>query len=184
MKNNKGYTLIELITVIAIMVILTGTVAISTQVIRGYYAKQCAKNVEAQMNRVQILNMARKTTELEIGQGTDGGYYAQVTENIGTPKERVERKQIGRKSLTITYSMDEKDNNVFELKNGLTSNPIKIQFSRSTGELLLKDKSDNAIGCHRIWIRQNVGGKYYTVTVNALTGKIEVTADMVKYQGS
>lgn len=183
MKNNKGYSLIELIVVIAIMMVLTGVVTMSYQVVSGYYAKQCAKNVEAQMNRVQILNMAKKTTMLEIGQDTTGDYYAKVIENAGTSKEHIEKKQIGRKSLKITYSMDDKDSSEYELKEGLASNPITIQFSRSTGELLLKDKSDNSIGCHRIWIQQNAGGKCYTVTVNSLTGKVEVTSEKVKYVG-
>lgn len=181
MKNNKGYSLIELVVIVAIIAVLAGGTMISVQLINGYYAKECAKNLESQINKVQILNMARKTTELEFGQDTQGYYYAQITENKGTPQEHIEKKQIGRKSLKITYSMDSTDSNEFELKYGLATNPICVKFKRTTGELLTKDGSDD-IGFHRVWIRQSAGGRCYTVTVNTLTGKVEVTPEKVKYE--
>ena len=142
----------------------------------SYYAKQCAENLEAQLNRVQIVNMARKTTEMEIYQSaSDHAYYVKIK-----AAEKSTEKQVGRSSLLITYSTDTADTNVHTLGG---SDSIIIRFDRSTGALKVKDDSDpsKVIGAHRIWIRQKGNkSKVYTVTIHQETGKIEVDADEVK----
>lgn len=182
MKQNKGYTLVELIVVIAILVVLTGAGVLQMRSVFSYYAKQCAENLEAQLNRVQIVNMARKTTEMEIYQSaSDHAYYVRVTENKGiAAAEKITEKQVGRSSLLITYSTDTADTNVHTLGGG---DSIIIRFDRSTGALKVTDDSDpsKVIGAHRIWIRQKGNkSKVYTVTIHQETGKIEVDADEVK----
>ena len=71
MKQNKGYSLIELVVVIAIMMVLAGVIGLQINMIYGFYAKECAKNLEAQLNKVQITNMSKKITEMEIYKKND-----------------------------------------------------------------------------------------------------------------
>ena len=88
MKQNKGYSLIELVVVIAIMMVLAGVIGLQINMIYGFYAKECAKNLEAQLNKVQITNMSKKLTEMEIYKKNDG-YYVNVIENRGTAAENL-----------------------------------------------------------------------------------------------
>lgn len=179
MKQNKGYSLIELIVVIAVSVTLLGGGILQMRTVFAYYAKQCAKNVEAQLNNVQITNMSKKTTEMEIyKKASDGAYFVKVTENKGiTGAEKVTEKQVGKSSLLITYSMKATDDDVQTLGSG---QKILIRFDRTTGALKV-DPTIN-LGCHRIWIKQKGNNnKIYTVTIHQETGKIEVDADEVKY---
>lgn len=179
MKQNRGYSLIEVVVVIAIMMVLAGVIGLQINMIWGFYSKECAKNLESQLNKVQITNMSRKLTAMKISQ-RDDGYYVSVIENLDNPAEKVlEEKKIGRKSLEVTYSTDVKDTTEYTLAGGTE---IVIQFDRSTGALKVSNSGDpNRVnGCHRIWIRQKGSSKYYTVTIYKETGKIDVEADKVK----
>lgn len=187
MKQNKGYSLIEIIVVIAIMMTLIGAGILQMSMVSGYRAKQCAKNIEAQLNKVQITNMSKKLTEMVIYQdASDGAYYVKVTENKGIiASEKSTNKQVGKGSLLITYSMDAHDSDIRTLEPG---KEILIQFNRATGALVLERKDDTdpsktkKIGCHRIWMKQKGGNtKVYTITIHQETGKIEVEAGEVKY---
>ena len=174
MKQNKGYSLVELIMVIAIMGVLLGVGILQLVMVTGFYANECADKLEAELNKVQIVNMARKATEIEIYKDASGPYFVKVIEDKGNPSlERTTVKQVGRGSLLITYSMNEDDSDVKEL-NG--TNKIVLQFNRASGAL----KS----GCHRIWIRQKNGSKVYTITIHKETGKIKVDPKEVKYSAS
>lgn len=178
MEQNKGFSLIELIVVIALITVLMSVGILQMRMVRGYYAKQCAEEVEAQLNKVQITNMARKATELVIYKNvTDNEYYAKIIENKGTALEKFTERKLGRSSLEITYSMDSKDTDIRTLDG---TAPITIVFDRATGELKRMDGT-NAIGCHRIWIKQRGNDqKVYTITIYQETGKIEVDSDEVK----
>lgn len=178
MKQNKGYSLIELVVVIAIMMVLAGVIGLQINMIYGFYAKECAKNLEAQLNKVQITNMSKKLTEMEIYKKNDG-YYVKVIENRGTAAEKVTEKKIGRSSIELTYSTDAKDTSEFTLNEGTV---ILIQFDRATGAMEMSASADPAkvIGCHRIWMHQKGSSKYYTVTIHKSTGKIKVEGDKVK----
>ena len=183
MKQNKGYSLIEIIVVIAIMMTLIGVGILQMSMVSGYRAKQCAKNIEAQLNKVQITNMSKKLTEMVIYQdASDGAYYVKVTENKGiTASEKSTNKQVGKGSLLITYSMDAHDSDIRTLEPG---KEILIRFDRATGGLKMTDDTDpgKKIGCHRIWMKQKGGNtKVYTITIHQETGKIEVEAGEVKY---
>lgn len=178
MEKNKGYTLIELVVVIAIIAVLAGVGILQINMIYGFYSKECAKNLESQLNKVQITNMSKMFTEMEIYK-KDDGYYTKVIENKDTPSKRETEQKIGKKSVEITFSTDAKDSTEQTLDAGTV---IVIQFKRSTGELETKDSGDPSRinGCHRLWIRQKGSSKYYTVTIHKDTGKIKVETDKVK----
>ena len=46
-KNNGGFSLVELIVVIAISVVLIGAATISIRSVMGVEVKQCARNIES-----------------------------------------------------------------------------------------------------------------------------------------
>ena len=53
-KNNGGFSLVELIVVIAISVVLIGAATISIRSVMGVEVKQCARNIESIINKTRV----------------------------------------------------------------------------------------------------------------------------------
>ena len=65
-KNNKGYSLVELIIVIAIMALLTGTVFFSINMIFGAGAKACANDIKEALAENKVTAMGKSGARVEI----------------------------------------------------------------------------------------------------------------------
>ena len=65
-KNNGGFSLVELIVVIAISVVLIGAATISIRSVMGVEVKQCARNIESIINKTRVTTMGKDSAVLEI----------------------------------------------------------------------------------------------------------------------
>ncbi len=83
--NNKGFSLVELIVIIAIMAILVGMGSLALSLLTGSEAKQAAEKIGAQLNEVKTGAMSRYSEDLNIVYVADptmydwadrAGYYA------------------------------------------------------------------------------------------------------------
>lgn len=163
-QNNNGFSLVELIVVIAIGVILASATAISISSVLGVAVKQCSRNIESVLNKAKVSTMGKDSVIVELykndGAGNDGAYYYTVYVN-GIESEK---KKIGRSSLEITYSMEQDYSSVKTLSG---SEKITIEFDRSSGA-----EKANADGkcCSRIWVKK--GGTQKIITIYKETGKI------------
>ena len=99
-KNNGGFSLVELIVVIAISVVLIGAATISIRSVMGVEVKQCARNIESIINKTRVTTMGKDSAVLEIYKdASDGAYYYKTTINgtvsapskIGKSRRRVHR---------------------------------------------------------------------------------------------
>ena len=90
-KNNTGFSLVELMVVIAIMAILMGFASYSFGLIFSSSAKECAQKLSSQLYETRTGSMCRYGEELTIkyhknsGSGdeyTDGYYINRVTNTI------------------------------------------------------------------------------------------------------
>ena len=81
-KNNGGFSLVELIVVIAISVVLIGAATISIRSVMGVEVKQCARNIESIINKTRVTTMGKDSAVLEIYKdASDGAYYYKTTIN-------------------------------------------------------------------------------------------------------
>lgn len=168
MRDNKGYSLVELVVVIAIMTILAGVVTVSIRSVFGTEAKQCAANMQSQINNTKQMTMAKSRVDLKIYVGTDGAYYAdmQVYAANQTDIESTTTTKLGKKSVKVEYTTDSymADNSF----NTLTStNPFVIEFDRSSGAL------KNPSACVR-GIRITKGNHVKKITIYPETGKVKL----------
>lgn len=168
-NNNRGFSLVELIVVVAIGAILIGASILSIASISGTAAKQCARNIESILNKTRVTTMGKDTAVIELYKDlSDGAYYYTVTvkngkvDKNGNGETTAETKKIGRSNLEIRYSADVSTtfNNASKLD---VSNPIKIEFDRSSGA----EKTDIS----KIWVKH--GSTEKTITIYKETGKIE-----------
>lgn len=158
-NNNRGFSLVELIVVVAIGAILIGASILSIASISGTAAKQCARNIESILNKTRVTTMGKDTAVIKLYKDlSDGAYYYEVTVTNGKGEITAETKKIGRSNLEIRYSTT--FNNASKLD---VSNPIKIEFDRSSGA------ENTDIG--KIWVKH--GSTEKTITIYKETGKIE-----------
>ena len=131
MRNNKGFTLIELVVVIAVMAVIT---TVSTYVV-GMVSKQKLKDftndLDAMLCQCKIETMSgmpQPTLELSL---VDGVYQATLYKNsFSYSKKAVKTQTLGNTSLKVTYMENGMER---ELREG---RKVSFQYDRVTGELI------------------------------------------------
>ena len=128
-KKNEGFSLIELIVVIAIMTILTVGIAISLSSVSSQKAKAAIKTIYSSLEYTQTAAMAKATAYLEIYQ-KDDGYYLAVVEGSATQPVCKEKK-LCDDSVTISYTT--KGSMVAQK---IDETPLQITYDHVTGVIL------------------------------------------------
>lgn len=171
-KNNKGYSLVELIVVIVIMALLVGTAFLSISIIFGASAKACSNDIKEALAECKVTAMGKSEAKVEIykdaadnsiyviqwiKQGDD--WVAKKTDEAGNaiPEE------VGNSRVYVGYKP--KDGAETELTAGSS---LQICYDRGNGAF--SDKSDGCILCEEIYVRG--GSRSYVLTLTELTGKV------------
>ena len=185
--NEKGFSLVELIIVIAIMTVVIGTVVFSVSMVFSANAKACCNNLQRAIADCKVTTMGKSEARLVLYRGSDNQIYCQmyyneaVIENDaeGNPKVKKdddgnvimkavpaneEPQKIGGKRVVVTYN-DTDDTEENEHQDLLTdAKRLTIAFDRSSGSFKNAPKSMEIIG----------GNRHYHLEFNELTGKVTV----------
>lgn len=175
MKNkNAGFSLIELIVVIAVMVVVVGIGATWIGNISGYRARECAGKVASSLNGAKIKSLSKQQNTgdayWELKMGSDGKYYVSTyyPEYSGGGYSLIEEtSKVGKTSnLRVSYTDADGDHDVD------ASNTLKLCYDRSTGALYegsagTVDKTKNISE-----IRVSNGTRSYKIEIIAKTGKV------------
>lgn len=164
MKNNKGFSLVELIVVIAIMGVLTGIITISTRTILGSRVKECAANIESQLKMARETTMGKSRVTLKIYRNESGEYYSELTtyDADQTTVLSTDKKRVGRKSITLKYSTDSVSYTTMN-----NSDSFIVEYDRSSGAM------KNQSSCVREIVISS-GSKEKKIKMYPETGKVEV----------
>ena len=129
-KNNKGFTLVELIVVISIFTILLGILEPSVSSIFSYRAKRAANSIVAALDKTKTEAMNRLVGEMVLERTDDGyyvSYYLDRGKQSGIVKEQAEK--IAPKNTLISYTTTE---NTMETEMQLGAKLI-FTFNREDG---------------------------------------------------
>lgn len=132
-KDNKGYSLLEMIVVLAILAIFVVSAISGLGYIFGSAVRSCANDVKSAVGATRINTMGRYETVLNLYQGSDGIYkqewYKEVNPTDGSETWYSDSPyKIGKSYVTLSYTT--KDGTVGTVDAG----GIWIGFDRSSGK--------------------------------------------------
>lgn len=159
--DDKGYSLVEMIIVIAIMAVLVASVGLSVGLISTKPARKCADQLRAVLteHRSRALGKADSKAIVRIGDKGEiflDEYYQEDVKTAGITLAK--STVVGEKRVLLSY--EEADGTVVPMGPG---DEVELCFDRNGGTL----KSGPAI------FRSAKGNKTYKVTIHKLTGKID-----------
>lgn len=194
-SNDRGFSLVELIVVIAIMAVLLGVMALSLNLLMGTEAKQACSKLDGQLNEVKTSAMSRydetlklkyyskADTDAETGvdNGIDKpGYYAvkdittltKPADDNPTAIEKpvgAENRRIGSDRVKITVISDS-GSNVIKSDSQTGVGEVTIKYDRAKGALKELDIDGTAAGNLKS-ITFESGVRKYTISFEQSTGK-------------
>lgn len=162
--NNSGYSIIELIIVLAIIAVLMGSVFYSIILVFSANAKSCANNIQRSIGDCKVTTMGKADAYMELYRNDDGIYTRMhVTESDGTTTDG-EPQKVGTNKVEVGYVQGSTET---QLMPGAS---IQIRFDRSNGGF----KAGAGGIYEEIYVRG--GSKNYAIVLTELTGKSEVEA--------
>lgn len=188
-NNNKGFSLIELIVVIAIMSIMVGFLVVSLSTVFGTKARECAEKVSAKIDSVKTgsVSLYNETMILQYHDDSEDGYSSDgfytdccvytIDKNANSvAASEPEIRKVGAPNVGIKVYTS--DGNSFDLDS---STGITISFDRSTGAFKpamthdgtgILDASNNPVYFEKITF--SAGGRTYKIEMVPETGKHSV----------
>lgn len=165
--NNGGYTLVELLVVMAVMVIMVGGMAMSASLMFSRDAKSIAVTIDDELAEARMLSMSKAddyiiTIHTESGYTLDNKIIIDDGDSSTTPIEIPLRKKV---SITVSQ---ENGNDSYSSSGG---EDIDIKFNKSNGGLeYFADPSITPSGVY-VFTVESENGKQAKVTLVATTGR-------------
>lgn len=172
-KNNDGFTLVELIVVIAMMVIFIGVISVNIGRLTGYDAKESYKKISSAIteNKIETLGKAKMTGDiyLEIYRDdSDRNLYVQTIHNGRSSKDVVKKTKLNKRGrASVSYELSDGT----KVENVGNSNPLVICFNRASGAIVDINDGYKVSGLKYIYI--TAGSYKYTIDIVPATGKVK-----------
>ncbi len=165
--KNKGFSLVELMVVIAIMAVLTGLAGIGFGVVTGAKIKTASKEVKSALLDVRTTTM-----------GKEGNYVAVLQDNGN--KKMVSVGKLDEKGKFLSSRDIELDSSIVitaQLSSGektLDASGLVFSFKKSSGSFdTCKNLSGTDLGtCKSITMVR--GGRTYVLKLAQATGKVSI----------
>lgn len=168
-RDNGGYSLIELVIVLAIIAIIMSGVFYSIILIFSANAKSCANNIQRSIGDCKVTTMGKASAYMKLYRNSEGNVYTRmyVWDTSLSDYAESDAQKVGTQKVTVKYQA--KGGTEKEL---LAGDEIEIWFDRATGGF-----ADNASHIFYEYIRVEGGSKNYKIIMTELTGKSEVVAE-------
>lgn len=154
-KDNRGFSLVEMIIIIAIMTALGGVVVYGLSLVSGKSVTQCARKMQILLEQNRTVTMGKESTYVMIYKDSTGVMAQEFINGSSSGKPPV---KIGESTVNVTCGGSPIGDTV--------SNGTKVEFDRATGAL--KDVTDD------MEFVISGGGRVSTLTIDVLTGKVRI----------
>lgn len=120
-RQDRGFSMVELIVVTAIMAVLSVAAVSGIGMVSGWKLNQSVKRLESALDETKINAMSREACILEISKDAAGDYYIKMT---GAEDEKLADDRISisylRDDAAVEYPLEE-------------SQPLRLSYQRSSG---------------------------------------------------
>lgn len=173
--DDRGFSLVELIVVVAIIAIMTGFFITGLGRLGGVASKQCARQIKAELGQVRIATMGKKDISVKIYKdAADKCYYMQETSTeigSGFTENSVTTapEKIGSSRVKIRWIKEYRDKTRSALTELGDGDAIEVKFNRTTGGL---DYISGGTPYVLSELEISSGTKVHTLELSKLTGKV------------
>ncbi len=166
-KDNRGFSLVELIIVLAIMGALAGATFIGIGMISGKPAEECASKIFSTIQANRTTAMGKFSASVSFYVGANGIYVVEEVNGVdGTPVK------IGEAGVKVQYRVT--GDGAESWRNlGDSTAPLVISYNRSTGafhDLEAMGMDDK----YCIEIKCSKANRTKTIALYHLTGKVSM----------
>ena len=152
MKNNRGYSLVELVIVIAIIAVMGTFMFLGFGLLTGQNARECANDLSAALDKEKNYALTRSAMVdcyLELVYH-DNAYYVRNAYVRGTSEDdwvMAEEEKIGKGSVTVKYYLPGEDRKQYkDVGHSVKDKSLKFVFDRVSGAYKLFLESDGTKG--------------------------------------
>lgn len=124
MKRNEGFSLVELIVVIAILAVLSTAAVVGIGMIGGWRINKCVSLLDSGLKETRMDTLSREAAYLTISCDENGDYYMEGTRH---PQEK-----IAGKPISIVYTTDAQTGEEMITPE----HPLVLSYDRSSGAFL------------------------------------------------
>lgn len=191
--SNKGFTLVELIVVVAIFTILLGIAVPSLNSILGFRVNRAANSIASALDRTKIEASSRLVGEMKLEKRADGYYISYYLDRgkVGGASHVTEDdpEKIAPARTEISYTSSDGSSHVMAAGDSLiltydraTGSFLPIQSTVISQEEILndlkagKDVPLQKTGTYCTSITVSGGRRYKTLSLIKETGKYSITA--------
>ncbi len=195
MKDNKGFSLIELIIALAIMSVILGMLIANMGYIHNSAAKGCANSLKTAIGQTRIKTMGKQETYLYIYREGKGYGMNLINTDSKTGTSTAEDKdKLAKNNVTVSYTVSKTSGGTgSEIVLDSDGDYMLIGFDRESGKVNTYTDSSNtttfqfnsdgssvtknvnvASDVNTILIKVQSGNNIYEITLYGATGKVEM----------
>lgn len=176
--KNAGFTLIEIIVVVAIIAIATAIGGLSINAVFTFDMKKGVQNINGALEKVKVEQMAKAGDSWLKLYADDDGIYLDIYENgIRLDNEFDDGNKIAKKTVSVTYTLSD------ATEHTLDGTGIVLAFNRSDGsfatadDALTRSGTQGTIGTGVYYssITLKSGDRSRTLTLYPNTGKFDIS---------